>query len=192
MKKILIIITFLFVLPVIAQNSKATLHFKTLTWIGKIVKDKVKFKRNDEKTSFIYTKEDLKFFIIRIGSVDTKFYFKKVKGKNGIYLMQLELEGKANLFLITRYYGTNMGVNGSTISGGRSKITYYITKNIDEEDVYKVSSKLFGKPFNRAAARYFKDCFKLAVAIHEKNKGFGRYDILQIVKIYNNECKWIN
>lgn len=207
MKKLVIIVTLLYVMPILSQNNKATLHFKDGTEISGLAKittygDKIKFRKDKNSEKSTYTSEELKsieihnkkiqFFGKRTKPGYVHYYYKKIKTQGSPLLLEILEEGKVKLFLDYKQSTSApmMGANGTMTGGGTYTInSYYVSKN-DDEIVTHLGDRgnLFSKNFKKAASEYFKDCSRLVKKIQDKE--FRKRDIIKVVKFYNEDCQY--
>lgn len=207
MKKIVIIIAFLFVLPITAQKEKAILHFKDGTSLKGLVKitiqeDQIKFRKDKKSKKVIYNSKEVQsieiydketdLFNLKGDTKHAHYYYKKIKNKETYppRLLEIILDGKVKLYLdyIESSTPSYIGPNGMMMGGGSQSISkYYVSK----ENEYLVThlgdrGNLFSKNFKKAASEYFKDCPSLVKKIQDKV--YGKKDIEAVVTYYNTEC----
>ncbi|MBJ2174550.1 hypothetical protein JBL43_09895 [Aureibaculum sp. A20] len=195
MKEILIIIAFLFVMPLAAQKNVAKLYFNDgteKTGLAKITyKNEIKFREENGGKKEIYNSDGIK--CIEIFNIYEKprkktYCYKKINENNPILLRQV-INGKLSLYVLdTTTHGSMAGPNGSVFMTGNSSSSYYVCKG-DDEIVTHLGDRgnLFSKNFIKAASEYFKDCPELVKKIEDK--AYKKRDIEEVVNFYNKDCK---
>jgi len=194
MKKIAIIITFLFVLPMSAQKQEATLFFKDGTeqsgWAKITNSNKIKFRKQKGAKKKVFNSKELNSILIKEGEDEKEYVYKKTDKHNKVELLRVVIKGKINLFeKITNGYMAGAPMAGGGMSGGHhySISNYYVSRS----DVYNVNllfstGTLFGKSFKKKASEYFKDCPSLVKKLQDKV--FRKGDLEKIVTYYNEDC----
>ena len=205
MKKILMIIAFLFVLPISGQRNKGILYFKDGTkkiGLAKITsKKKIIFRKEKGSKKELYTYEDLDSVKITVKNWDyfitTTYCYKKTE-LNKYSLLKEIINGKLSLY---EKIGINSGEDWTDMSTSDSG--YYVWQKRDEIAVllasYKHSDNLFSKKNKKAALRYFHDCPLLIKKIennefHTSISPFGNNInnekiIKKLVNYYNENCE---
>jgi len=180
------------------QKCEATLYFKdgtVLKGYGKLkINGVVKFRKTlDEKPK----KHDfvvLEKMETTINEDSKVFVQVKVKNKEKLEILDLEIKGKLNLYIKINQ-GYNHNFSGNFEQGGMSiptgvnfySIQNYYVKRKDENQAFHLgSNQAFSKNFKKAASLYFSDCPELVNKI--ENKVYKKKDLKRIIKFYNENC----
>jgi len=200
-KKVFIIISLLFFIPIVAQKQKATLYFKDGTSLKGLAKftifgNEIKFRKEKGSERIIYDSQKIDKILIRKNDRDVMYQYKIIKNKNNPILLELIEAGKVTLYRDLKHrYSQGVPIadargNWSSNPSGGTYYTisnYYVSKD-NEDFVFHLGSKgsFFSKNFKKAASNYFKDCSVLVDKI--QNKKFRKRDIVEIVEFYNENC----
>jgi len=194
MKKIIFILAFLVVLPMVAQKQEAVLYFKdstVLKGLAKITHTKgilFRTEKGAEKTE--YTFEELKYIEIKEKKKSKEFttYSYRILPESGYTLLKQIEVGKLNLYkFFDVFHSSKSGPNGSMTSKSSSISRYYIAKK-NEETLTNlgITGLEFGKRFKKNASKFFSDCPELVTKI--QNKEYKKKHIEEVVKFYNENC----
>ncbi len=196
MKKILVVICFLNISNLIAQDSVSlTLRDGTIiSGTGKInMYDRIVFRKNRKDKKTMYDYKTVKRVKVIIGDSEKNYEYKVIKGltSDNIKLMESIDIGEVILYA-KQLNGTSsipMGPSGSGITMHQSStLTLYFISRKGEDIVTSLNTgNTYSKKFRNIAEFYFEDCPKLLNKI--KSKHFNRYGIESIVSYYNNYCK---
>jgi len=193
MKKIITIISLLFFITAIAQKQRVVLVFKDgtmTTGLGKIVGNKIKFKKGKGKKKYTYSHKEVNSLVTGEGNTNIEYFYKFIEGKKKVVLLELVKKGKVKLYKsISTYVPSSFGPNGVFIEGRhKGSSSYYVSKSNNEKVFDLGDGTPFTKNFKKAASNYFKDCSILTNMIQDKK--YKIKDIKEIVKFYNDGCKW--
>ncbi|MBJ2174549.1 hypothetical protein JBL43_09890 [Aureibaculum sp. A20] len=201
MKKILIIIAFLFVMPMAGQKNEAILYFKDgteLKGLAKVTsKKKIKFRTKKGAKKQLYNYLELDGVKITFNNWDrlviSTYYYKKTEQFKYSLLKEI-IKGKLSIY---HKSGIQSGEDWSDMS--TSENGYYVWKEGDEIAVlienFEQTDNIFSKKNKKAAIRYFNDCPELVKKI-ENNEFKGtvnplsqRIDLKRVVNFYNENCE---
>ncbi len=109
-----------------------------------------------------------------------------------VYHSVLNIFGKPRIFKLYKRGKINIYIiESTTVTGfGNFSSTYYSIKKPNEErcvDLYKGGP--YWTNFAKIASNYFEDCPDLANKIKNREKGFTKDDLLNVVEYYNKKCK---
>ncbi|NQX82654.1 MAG: hypothetical protein HRT66_11775 [Flavobacteriaceae bacterium] len=202
MKKVIVLLLVLVCMQGFAQKQRSTLYLRDGTVLKGLSKirsnNKVKFRVDRDSESKTYSYRDIdKIVINESGSMNT-YQYKIIQRKNSnISLMSVVCEGKLNLYKLSNTYttvhagvpiGAGFGPGFGGGFGSSNTIIKYYVGDSKTDFVEKISTlgSIFRKSFKKTASKYFKDCPSLVKLI--KNKTYGRDDIEEIVRYYNDKC----
>jgi len=188
MKKIVLIIVFLFVLPITAQYSEATITFKNGTELNGLIKSNsrgISFKKDENSKKLRYKKKGID--CIKMHDIDKTYCYRYIK-KSKIVKIELLITGKVTLYkhIVYKKFGGN-GWNGG--NEGNYTETHYFGSRGNEKILTKILNLdgPFARGFKKATSKYFKDCPKLVSLIKEGN--YNRDEIEEVVNYYNKNCE---
>lgn len=192
MKKILIIVAFLFILPTMAQKEKAILYFKNgkeIKGLASITgKDKIKFRPDLNSKRKTYDHNDISTIVIDENGILNEYNYLVIESSsknstNKIMLLHKYIDGKMRLY--KRKYWSTIKTGSEIVNPSIKKTDYYIAKDSS------VLAFPFGntgrKKFIKIARNKFKDCPELVKKI--ENKIYTSSRIEDIVQFYNYHCK---
>jgi len=185
-QQIVLLIIISFLSTSCAMTNKTTLYFNDgtqKTGVGKLSNSNyVKFQTEGTKPQKYYF-DSIKLAQIQYGQKTKNYVYIKVKGEIPNYKVVDRIkEGRINLY--------NIHSESYNAMNGQSFVidSYYVQRENEKEATHLGSTHLFSiRIFRDTASEYFSDCPLLSKKIKEKE--FDAFDMLEIIKYYENSCK---
>ncbi len=162
---------------------------------GKVIeinKSKIKFIADGTEKKKTYNQKDLDKVLVLENGEEVEYLFAQVPTLGTVLLAKISQggEGKASLYVTQSYIygGDTKGVGGFTTHHNGGSVLLYYAKRDNEKNYYDLNyDGAVVNKFKNRASKYLKDCPELANRI--KNREFGKLDVREIFRIYDEECK---
>lgn len=184
----------------ISQKRNATIKFNDGTKLkgyAKLTsKDRIKFRKNLDEQAVKYDFDKCEYVEIAFSDEKIKYVQLPIKGKGYKIIVKERVIGPLSLYVTTNSgyaptagnFGTAAGMApGSGVS--YSIDDYYLKESGNDSLIHMGSNHLFSGKFNRKGSDFFYDCAELASKIRNKEKGFRKKNMEEIVNFYNKKCQ---
>lgn len=171
-----------------AQQSRAQVKFKdgkVLEGFGKLSsKNTLKFRKSKDDKALKYSFDDIEYASIYSFGERTKYVQYLSKTENTPLLLEEHIIGAISLYSISA--GGNIpGADGGSSYNSR---IFFVRKSEFSTVEYLCTSTDSGKKFRKNLLEYFKNCPALINKIQQKESGFGKYDVENIINYFNANC----